>query len=207
VALLTPRDLSAPGWRFIPDRPELDQTVIAAEVVAERDIGGVLTLLPGVFPHELRWIVEEDRAYAAAEIHAFLVAWLSALSCTVLNRPVGGSLCGVAWPRERWLALAAMEGVPVATSAVASSPEAPYALRSFGEADLRLTVVCGEVVGDAPPGEADFARRLARTAGMDVLVAEFSSENDGITFSSGHPFPDVCDPQVAAALLAALTAG
>jgi hypothetical protein len=40
------------------------------------------------------------RKYVAAEFNAFLLAWLSAQSCPVLNRPTASCLSGPNWQPE-----------------------------------------------------------------------------------------------------------
>src|SRR4051794_6707245 len=53
-----------------------------------------------------------DREYAAAEAHAVLLAWLTALDCPVLNRPSGRGLVGPVLSDAEWLAAAARAGLP-----------------------------------------------------------------------------------------------
>ena len=67
----------------------------------------VLTCRPAVLAEELGRIAADDRSYVAAELNAFLVAWLSALPSRVVNRPTPRSLCGPAWNRVQWQAAAA----------------------------------------------------------------------------------------------------
>jgi hypothetical protein len=55
----------------------------------------------------LSWIAADDRSYAMAEVNAFLVAWLSSLTCPVLNRPTATSLCGPGWSQTHWRIAAA----------------------------------------------------------------------------------------------------
>src|SRR5512138_3330212 len=92
--LLTAADLASPGWEVHTDDPLGSTAVVQGEPVAAAEISGVLTRLPAVTDRELPMLVQEDRAYAAAEMTAFLVYWLSTLACPVLNRPVAPSLCG-----------------------------------------------------------------------------------------------------------------
>ena len=115
--LLTPSDLSLEGWRvaYGTDDRRLDRwstAVVGGEVVPTDQITGVLTRLPAVFEHELMTVVPEDRAYVAAEMTAFLLAWLTQLPCPVLNRPTATGLSGPNWRRERWVAVAAQLGIP-----------------------------------------------------------------------------------------------
>src|SRR5579872_3914402 len=98
--LLTSADLSRKGWRHFSDEPTASTAVISGRVVPVDQISGVLTLLTGVFEQELVDIVPSDRSYAAAEMTAFLLCWLSTLKCPVLNRPTPTCLSGPYWRRE-----------------------------------------------------------------------------------------------------------
>src|SRR5688572_23214757 len=101
AAVLTPADLSRPGWRFINGNAEDSTAVAEGCSVSARSIRGVLTRLPSVTPAELPQIVPTDREYVAAEMNAFLTAWLSELPCRVINRPTALCLAGPAWRREQ----------------------------------------------------------------------------------------------------------
>src|ERR1700751_5801175 len=79
--LMTPHDLQGPGWRHEPARPLDGVAVAQGEPLAVAMITGVCTLLPCVVPGELPWLRPDDRGYAAAEMAAFLCAWLSGLPC------------------------------------------------------------------------------------------------------------------------------
>src|SRR6266545_2541670 len=93
VAVLTPRDLSRPGWFY---RPGTRGSALVAdgEEFGSEEIAALVTRLPWVSEFELPQIVEGDRAYVASEMGAFLIAWLSELACPVANRPSPSCLCG-----------------------------------------------------------------------------------------------------------------
>ena len=56
------KDLSVAGWRHcLPDRGK-SAAVIGGRVISDRQITGILTLLPCVTTQELVHIVPEDRA-------------------------------------------------------------------------------------------------------------------------------------------------
>ena len=144
---------------------------------------------PAVIPEELPWIDVADRSYVAAEINAFLVAWLASLPCPVVNRPTPRSLCGPGWDRLHWKAAAARVGAPW------------YSPRDerTSEIDDHLVVVCGHAcVGAHSRSERRFARALAEAAGVDLLGVRFV----GGCVASASPMPDICDPAVQAAVLA-----
>jgi len=155
AALLGAEDLLAPGWVVRPGHGERDVAVVAGERVPVRRIRAVLTRRPAVVVEELGAIRSEDRAYVAAEINAFLVAWLSGLPCRVFNRPTPTSLCGPGWTTLQWQAAAARAGLPFEPA-----PTTP----------TRTLVVCGsQVLGTRSPSWRARALALAREAGVDLL--------------------------------------
>lgn len=153
--LMTPDDLALPGWRHEPARPCSGVAVAGGEPLATAEIAGVCTLLPCVLADELRSIRRQDREYVAAEMTAFLCAWLSSLSCAVLNRPSPARLCGPAWSPVRWLWFAAKAGLPT----VAEPPVET----------LDVTVVGSRAFGASSAAERSLALELARRAGVPLL--------------------------------------
>jgi hypothetical protein len=211
VALLAPSDLSHPGWRFRLDRrgnPSAATAVVGGELVDAGAIDGVLTRLPQVSENDLGQIVPADRAYVAAEMSAFLLAWLSALPCPVLNRPTPSCLAGPCWAPERWVHLAARLGIPVRPvrrrAADAGIDPAPTNEESDGPA-ITVTVVGKHCLGTSDPRLAGQARRLATVAGADLLAVHFALDAAAARLVSADPWPDVSSPEVAEAVRAYLT--
>src|SRR6516225_8627253 len=75
VSLLTCSDFSRKGWRYSPG-DEMSTAVISGEVVKSDRIKGVFTRLPSVSEADVGALAPEDRGYGAAEITAFLAAWI-----------------------------------------------------------------------------------------------------------------------------------
>jgi hypothetical protein len=198
AALLTPANLSVAGWRYNAGISMPDIAVIGGEVIPVESIAGVLTRLPCVSPEELGHIVEPDREYVAAEMTAFLLAWLSRLGCPVINRPTPVCLCGPAWPRERWIWAAAQLGIRVRSvhrqaRLDHSAAEAPRA-----EDDNRVVVT---VVGNRWFGPADEllgrqALRLAAAAGVDLLTVQFDGAASHAAMVDADPWPDITAPEI-----------
>jgi hypothetical protein len=212
TVLLTPSDLSRPGWNYrldSADGPRGSAAVIGGEVVDVGTIAGVLTRLPWVTEDDLRQIVAADRAYVAAEMTAFLLAWLSALPCPVLNRPSTTCLAGPDWAPERWVHLAARIGIPARTvrRRTAGAVEPQCESQDDPSDDRRVTVT---VVGERGFGTRDrrlvtAARRLATVAGADLLAVHFARRRTETLLVSADPWPDVSSPEVADAVRAYLT--
>jgi hypothetical protein len=203
AALLTPVDLSATGWRYYVAAPELGTAVGGGQRVPNSEIAGVLTRLPVVYEQELDHVDAEDRAYVACEMKAFLLAWLSALRCPVLNRPSPECLCGPAWRTEWWVGLAARLGIPVQPlrrdSTVGFVPDC-------APSGAVVTVVGERCFGSVDSSVAEHARRLASAAAVDLLEVRFTGPDYGSRFVQANLCPDLSTPEVADAVLDRLRA-
>jgi hypothetical protein len=211
LLILTPSDLSRPGWRFRLDAqgtPAAATAVVGGEVVAVEAIDGVLTRLPQVSEHDLGQIVPADRAYVAAEMSAFLLAWLSALPCPVLNRPTPPCLAGPCWAPERWVQLAARLGIPirpVRRRAAGAGTETESTNEASDGPPVTVTVVGERCLGTADRRLAGTAGRLATAAGTDLLAVHFAPGGAEACLVSADPWPDVSSPEIADAVRAYLT--
>jgi hypothetical protein len=200
--LFTCEDLSVSGWRSRVTDPAHSTAVIGGLQVKQSEIRGVFTRLQWVWEGELVDIAAGDRAYVAAEMAAFLVFWLSGLTCPMLNRPTANSLSGPGWGRERWNFAASKAGMLV-------SPIRRFAsLASASSRDVEVqnkpvlaTVVGGQCIGEVHPALAEQTRRLADIAGLDFLGVQFSSAEADASFVGVNLFPDIEDGRVADAAL------
>ncbi|MEJ7809756.1 MAG: hypothetical protein WKG32_04990 [Gemmatimonadaceae bacterium] len=211
IVVVTPADLSQPGWYF---RPGAGGSAIVAEgqVLGSEQIAAVVTRLPWVSESELPQIVPADRAYVAAEMHAFLVAWLSELACPVANRPSPNCLCGPFWRHERWVAEAARAGLVVVRARRSVDAHGAQDAQDAQGAPARLQrVISITVVGKRCFGEGDEALRehalsLARATGVETLTVHFGDAGAGLRFLTANPWPCLEDDEVASALLDHLVA-
>src|SRR5439155_2268431 len=170
VALLTCSDLSLAGWRHAPNNVQMSQAVIAGQLVPAEKITGVFTRLPCVYEQELGHIAPADRAYVAAEMTAFLTAWLSALPCPVLNRPTPTCLSGLNWRPEQWDHAAADLGIPVRTVRREVAQPAGVLPRTPGRPQATVTIVGHRWFGAVHDTLTAYARRLAVRAGVKLLA-------------------------------------
>ena len=189
AVLISAEDLSIAGWSFRVADPGGGSAVADSRLVPVSELRAVLTRRPAVVAQELAWIDPADRTYLAAEMNAFLVAWLHALPCAVVNRPTTTCLAGPAWGPLEWAAAAARADVPWAPDVDGVTHEA---------------VVCGETcLGAASPAEAAAARRLARAADVELLGVRFTAGGA----CSATPNPRLEDDDVREALLRHLVPG
>jgi hypothetical protein len=203
ATLLACEDLCHHGWQFDPGNPERGWLVAGGSVMAVSGITGVLTRRRHIFGVELTEIAIEDRPYVAAEINAFLVAWLSSLRCPVINRPSGISLCGPSLRAEQWVCLAASVGIrvkPARRKAYMGTISSP-ALSEVQE--LSEVIVVGEHwFGLVDDYLGALAVRLARAAGAELLSITFDQE----TFAGASSLPVLNSEPVIGAVLERLEA-
>lgn len=202
VGVVTAEDLSLAGWRQHLHGIDQDAALVGRRVLPQKEITGVLTLLPCVFEEELVDIAPEDRSYVAAEMTAFLLFWLSRLQyqCPVLNRPTASCLSGPNWRREQWIYAAAQAGIPV------ESLRRHTALSAFSNEEAEPSSATVTVIGRRIFGEVELdlhrqARRLADQAGVELLAVRFSGPECGASFVSADSFPDFSDEGLADAVL------
>lgn len=196
--LMTSSDLSAPGWCHRVASPGASTAVIGGRMVDTETITGVLSLLPCVTAGELVRIVPEDRAYVATEMTAFLLSWLSSLTCPMLNRPTPDCLTGPNWRPAQWVHAAAKAGIPVRPAGPRTETTAPAA-----------TVT---VVGEICTGSMDavlrrHARKLAAATGVPMLAVHFEGAGAGARILGADPRPDIASPEIADAILRCLGGG
>lgn len=208
AALLTCEDLSVAGWRHTSDQRAGDRAVIAGRLVAREEIAGALIRWPAVFGWELHHILAEDREYVAAEMTAFLRAWLTRLRCPVLNRPSTASLIGPSWRPEQWVRAAAELGIPVRPLrrhlAFPGEPAPPLAV----EGGFTTVTILGEACfGQVDPILKDRARSLATAAGVSLLDVYFSGPEADAEMLSADLLPSLDAEEKAGAVYELLRSG
>jgi hypothetical protein len=214
--LLTPSGLSRPGWIFDPERPERSVAIIEDEVIQLGDIRGVCTRLGAVTTGDLAHVVPEERAYVAAEMTAFLLAWLSAMSCPVVNRPTPLNLAGPSWRSDQWARAAARAGLvthPVRRRVppydAASSSKSEGSDEFAAEPSMSVSLIGARMFVDGADPQEGCAveaklRAIAAEAGVDALTAIFSRAASGLVFRHASASVDVTRSEVADALQALL---
>jgi hypothetical protein len=186
-------DLSRPGWRYDVGSPEqLSAGVNGASIRAER-IAAVLCRIGAIVPVDLPHIHADDRIYVAAEMNAFLHAWLSQFGGVRFNDPSWVSLAGPSWHDSQWTWLLERAGVPV----VARRPRS-------GSADARHDTVIATLVGDDVLGTddrtlIDYTHCVANIAHSELLSVSWVRDG-GWRFVSADPCPPL-DAFTAAAVV------
>jgi hypothetical protein len=201
--LLVPEGLSVVGWHHRSFAMSSSRAVLDGVGVNITEIRGVLVRLPSVVPSDLPHIRAEDRLYVAAEMTAFLVAWLASLPCPVLNRPTPTSLAGPSFRQEQWVKSAASAGVPAATVRRTTEGYAPHS----SPTTTGVVVVGNDCLGAVSTALAERARKVALSAGVSLLNAYFTGPPDDPIFISADVWVDLYDPFITDAVLSLLLRG
>ena len=190
-------DLSTRGWSVRPGCSHGSTAVLDGSVVPCDEIVGVITTRPAVLEQELRNVVPADRIYVAGEMSAFLLAWLSGLSCPVINPPTATCLCGPAWPIERWLNVASSLRIPINPAFLLA--------KLHGTGPDSVPQCATSVLDDAASVDADecllvYTGALARAAGTAFLTATFDSNQPDGRLLYANCVPDLSSPAITALL-------
>lgn len=205
VRLLTCRDFARSGWEFHSGSPERGRLVVDGRPVSARDVRGVLMRLPTVTATELPHIHPDDRHYVAAELMAFLVAFLHELPCPVINQPTPLLLTGPAWSASRWRCEVRRLGMPaLCDRQVSSLGASDNASEGIDRIVGSVTVIGDGAFGLEDPQARDFARRLARRAGASLLRVRFLRRGTRLAFIDANLTPDLNDGELERAVLRAL---
>jgi len=200
VRMMTPADLSQPGWSLHLPGTGPSTAVIAGEPVASSTIAGVLTRLPVVTEHDLPHIIAADRGYVAAEMTAFLLAWLTSLPCPLVNRPPAQCLSGPHWREAQWIRAANRLGIP-AVPAMLGTRRTTRVRDDGGDGTTGVVVIGRQHVGTADPVLVAHAHALADAAGVELLSVRFDGEGPSARFVAASMWPDLDDARVSDAVL------
>ncbi|HEX8347555.1 MAG TPA: hypothetical protein VF657_22900 [Actinoplanes sp.] len=176
-----------------------------AEFTSRPHVTSVLSRLGGIGPAELHHVDPQDLAYAAAELDAFLRAWLLAWPGPVVNRPTVTSLNGPGWRPEQWAVAAAAVGLavrtvtrpaPVAAGHVHAATPDPGAWP--GTDAVQVVVVGNRWFGDVTEAVGRRLCALARATGCTLLESLVAADGTVLHVSAS---PDISAPHVAEALV------
>jgi hypothetical protein len=162
-----------------------------AEIPSRPEVTSVLTRLGGVGPSDLHHVDPRDLDYAAAELDAFLRAWLEAWGGPVVNRPSTTCLNGPGWRPEHWA---------VAASALGLGVRPVHRTAPAEDSGERVTVVGDRCFGQVSTYLRGQLCELAAAVGCRTLEAVL----DGETVLRLSAWPDVAVPDVADALAGVL---
>jgi len=187
--IFTCDDLSVAGWRHDLQLPAASLAVVGGRVVSLHEIKGIFVRWPGVFPQELTQITPADRDYVAKEMMAFLVSWLSSLTCPVINQPTPVSLLGPAWRLEQWTYAAARIGIQVRKAVRHVVFGSENIEPSLPSTTTDVTVVGDRCFGDVEQKLRELSVKLAKEAGVSLLRISFSGPDSNSFFVGADLMP------------------
>jgi hypothetical protein len=202
---LTCEDLGTVGWQWTPGKPGHSRLAVAGTLVSAAEIRGVLVRLQSVTEAELPHIDPVDRDFVAAELTAFLAAWLPELRCPVLNRPTPTQLDGPAWTPDRWLIEARRVGMNVSDQPRDFRLGTEPVTTAEPDSCSTATVVGDRCFGVPDEAASTHAQRLARAASVSLLSVRFANRPSGFEFREASLCPALCTPEIKAAVLELLT--
>ena len=202
LVMVTPAQLAlAPRWEHRVGRQTLTSIRLANGVeLRSEEICAVFNRLEHVEAPHWRNATANERQYVDQELQALVLSWLAGFRCPVVNSPTATGLAGPVWHTSLWRRKAAQLGL--ATLTYAENSEVGEIRPAPCAAQMQVLVVGDIVLGNAPVGVRDAARRLAATAGVVLMSAHFTIDAHGTPlFSSADLYPDLRpwgDPAVAA---------
>lgn len=198
-----PQDLSRPGWTYARN-PSLRTGVSRRGRFGADDLTAVIILIPAVQPGHLTHVRAGDRDYVAAEMTAFLRAWLTGLPCPVVNPPTATCLSGPALTAHQWVGLCTRLSVPVQPAKL-TVPAVPGGRPT--SAAYRVTVCRGTTTATGPCSAVllEHGRRLAAQVGAEWLAVTFDGGHDQAAVCQVQTWPDLADPSTHETLIHALS--
>lgn len=189
--IVTPQELVyAPDMHLRSDGTASSSSVTLKSVgpLDSASITGVINRIAFLPDGHLANVAATDRTYIQQELLAIWSSWISALPCTVLNRPTATSISGPMYHPAVWHHSAAAAGLPVAQltyDADLPDPVPPTPVQS--------AIVCQGQCHSAslPPALFGACCDLAAFAGLDMVELFFGAGPDGPVFSAASPIPDL----------------
>lgn len=212
VRMVSPIELAQARWIHRVDSNDVDTIIRLRDGTTLRstDFTGVFNRMWGVPEVAFFSFAAADREYAVAEMHALVASWLASLRCAVINRGSPHALCGSAFSASRWQTAAARVGLPVLAGGSDSLLDArmPAAVDRLASVVVlcRATWSAG-LADDEHAILRDGCRRLAASAGVELLRIHFINRTDGRgwRFWVADPMPDLEESAPLSTLLDVLT--
>jgi len=198
IKILVPEDISKAGWYYDDSNQKNSTIVIGTDIIPEQEITGVITRLPAVTEEELPHIREQDKLYAAAEMNAFLLAWLTSLDCPVINSPTENCLCGPNLSQEQWVYYVARMGIPTEESSrrIHFRDKEIFSEQANYSNYYSATVIGDVCLGDVHQNLMIYSKKIARAFCIDFLQVIFSHKDKNARFVSANLWPEITSEKV-----------
>ena len=159
ASLCGAEDLTTSGWAWSPTGAVESTWVVDGHTVPDARVTGVFLCRQAVYPEEFTATQPEDRAYLAAESHAFLADVVASTGARV-PQPVGDGSFGDELLRpDRWMAAADQVGLAVSSLRLRSAE--PLVERPpFRQVEVVDSSVFGDIEGRTRTSLVDLAAAL-----------------------------------------------
>ena len=180
AALCSASDIATTGWCWSPTGAVDARWVIDGKVVADKTITGVFVRRAAFYPEEFTDTHPDDRAYLAAEAHAFLADVLASTSA-IVSMPAGdGTFGDELLSPDRWMRAAIDCGLAVAPVRARSKPGAGARRRAL----RRVEIVGGVAIGTESARKLRAIGDLANALGVRWATAILDGRNRLVTLTS-----------------------
>jgi hypothetical protein len=191
AALCSASDMTTAGWSWSPTGSAGSRWVVAGAVVADTDVSGVFLRRAAFHADEFTGTHPDDRAFVAAEVHAFLADVLASTSA-VVSAPVGNGTFGdELLAPSHWMRAADAVGLDVVPVRVRSG--APAARR---RRVLRSVEIVGrDVIGDRSKRTLTLIADMVEVLGLRWATTILDGRDRVVSVTSAAaPSPDARPP-------------
>lgn len=175
-------DLTRPGWVWALDPAGTRCWIADGKALPDNEVSAVIVRRSAVYAQELRHVHPDDRAFLAAEAHAFLIYVLGTSQAKVVNTVGDGALGDDALRPEHWMPAAERAGLPVAPLRV--SRDRP---RDRIEGGFGVDVAGGKIIGEAVAGLHAGIERFAAALELRWARLLFDGRGRLMTITTMHP--------------------
>ena len=141
-------------------------------VLRSETITGIVNRVRYLPTQHFAAVDQTDRAYATAELHAFVLAWLNGVAGRVINPPLPFSLGGVTFRTSTVVHLAALAGLPTASWRGSTVAE-PVQLEASLPPTHSVVVLDGRIYGALLPRPLQAGcGQLAALLGLPLLEVQ-----------------------------------
>jgi hypothetical protein len=201
ASLLTCRDLAEEPTTFRYPDFAASWLTIDGRKTGMGEIGGVIHLLPQVLPEELFFYPPEEREYQAAEFHALLTFFLSALVCPVVSRPTPQALSGPCASSIAWRYFAKRCGIAVSSMKLDTDDVDGFFGHQRAEPTFEVSCLGRRLITPSGTAADRITMELSERADVAYLRAVFEDRGADPRFVTASAVPDLKNSATRRALI------
>jgi hypothetical protein len=196
---MTPATIAACAWQWSLGADGTVAWQVRDALGAPPGVRGIVNLLEQVRPCDLPQFQPAERSYVAAELTAFLHAWLHTLDCRKLNPPslstLNGELSELTW-RAQAMRCGMLVTAYSTDDGLCASSEQP------ADATITVSVIGRRTVGMRHARLLDAALALRECTRLPMLQLTCRDTPEGLVFCRATVRPDFSDETVSDAVRA-----